>query len=188
MLRALLVCSVLHTPPNVCVSPRQLELHGVSNTSAIALVLGLREAIELNESVVVLNIDSPGGSVTAGLGIINAMRAAQAAGVKIICRVDGMAASMGAIILEAGCSERHMTRGSQIMFHEPALRPFDGGKEGDYQRIANDLSDTNRRIATLIAWRMGMTADQYVAWVSGRDRWMDWAEALEKHAVDAVET
>lgn len=151
----------------------------------VGAATALVEATERGGGTVHLVIDSPGGRVDFMFAMIDLARDAQKAGVKVECTVDGMAASAAVIFLEAGCSTRSMTRGSQLMYHQ-AARGGGGGKSGDFRRAAEELEDLDQRVATLIAWRMGMTAKQYIAWISDRNRWVDAAEALERGFVDSV--
>ena len=182
-------CQVLQALPSY--EPKELKLEGpISTLESLDFIVELAKAVEDKEAAIHVTIDSPGGSVNTMFGIIDLMREGQANGMKVRCTVRGMAASAAFIILEAGCQDRAMTRGSQLMVHEPATSAQ--GKEGDFRRIADDLADTNRRVATLIAHRLlnldgtRMTADQYEAWIKDRNRWVDWAEALQRGAVDRV--
>lgn len=165
--------------------PRVLRLGPVMLPDVLDLAESLQEAMASREPSVTIVIDSPGGSVDTGLALVGMLKAARAQGMSVHCRVDGTAASMAAVILEAGCTTRTMTPGSALLFHEPSIREL-GGTEHDLRRLADKLADVNRRIAILIAPRLGLTARQYEAWVRERDRWMDADESLEKGAVDAV--
>lgn len=173
---------------------RQLELKDeVSALSVMPLMFGLQAAIENHEKLVHIDIDSPGGYVSAGMRVLYAMRLAKEAGITIECRIvdDGMAASMAAIIFEVGCNSRQMAPSASLMFHEPAMG-FEGGKEGDFQRAANDLADLNKRMAIQIAARLRhedgtrWTAAEYVAWIKDRNRWVDATEAVAMGAADSV--
>lgn len=144
---------------------------------------GLQDAMDAHESEVIIDIDSPGGRVDVGLALLGVMDAARKQGIILTCRVDGMAASMAAIIFEAGCTTRTMTPTSSLLFHEPAVREA-GGKEGDFRRLADTLADTNKRMAILVAPHLHMTARQYAAWIADRDRWVSADEAKEMGAVD----
>lgn len=151
---------------------------------SIEFLTELAKAVDDKVPEVRIVIDSPGGSVSTMFEMIDLARKGQAQGMVVKCKVDGMAASAAGIFLQAACSEREMTRASQLMHHEPAMGGE--GKEWDFRRAADHLADTNRRIATLIAWRMGMTADEYEAWIKDRNRWEDAAGALAKGFVDTV--
>lgn len=170
----------LAPPPEV----RYLRLGEIGAFESLEFIAELTASVEAKVPEVRVTIDSPGGSVSTMFEIIDLMRKGRAQGMVVECKVDGLAASAAAIFLQAACSERAMTRASQLMFHEPAMGGE--GKEWDFRRAADHLADTNRRVATLIAWRMGMTADEYEAWIKDRNRWEDAAGALAKGFVDTV--
>lgn len=164
---------------------RHLELGAVFMPGVAPLMSGLAEAAEQHETEVIVDIDSPGGSVRVGFGILEAMRDAHKAGVTITCRIDGMAASMAAVIFEAGCTNRYMTRFSSLMFHEPSVSDI-AGKEWELRRVADSIADVNKRIAIVVAPHLNMTAATYANWVLDRDRWVGLDEALAMGAADGI--
>ncbi len=182
------VCA-LSKPPAAKVEPRHIHLGAIKTPDIVPFAVDLREAINANEEEIIVDIDSPGGSVSVGLAIIALLNEAQAQGTSITCRVDGMAASMAAIVLAAGCDKRTMTVKSSIMYHEPSISDIDG-KEWELRRWADRLADTNKRMAILVAPHLKhldgtrWTASEYMAWVADRDRWVSCDEALEMGAVD----
>ncbi len=139
--------------------------------------------MEAHESAIVVDIDSPGGSVGTMLGIMETMKDARAQGMTIHCRVDGMAASAAAVIFETSCDVREMTPTSALLFHEPAMGEI-SGKEWDFRKAADSLADTNKRMAILVAPHLHMTAAQYMAWIHDRDQWLGRDEALAMGASD----
>lgn len=172
------------TPPKLC--PRRAELGPVAIPQVLPLVVELQEAIKNHEPEFQIDIDSPGGSVGVGLGLLGLMKEAKKQGMVISCRVveDGTAASMAAIVFLSGCTKRSMAPTASLLFHEPALREVDGGKEGDIRRVADLLADTNKRLAILVAPRLKMTAASYMAWIHDRDRWVSVEEAKAMGALD----
>jgi ATP-dependent Clp protease protease subunit len=128
-----------------------------------------------------LYINSPGGSVYAGLGIYDTMQFV-APDVATIC--TGMAASMGAVLMCAGVKgKRTALKHSRIMIHQPL-----GGAQGQ----ASDIEITHREIQKLknelyqiIADHSGQPFDK--VWAdSDRDHWMIAHEAKEYGMVDGV--
>jgi len=126
-------------------------------------------------------INSPGGSVYAGLGIYDTMQYINPE-VSTIC--TGLAASMGAVLLTAGhAGKRTALKHSRIMIHQPL-----GGASGQ----ASDIEITHREIQKLkkelyeiIAEHSGKTYEQ--VWKDGdRDFWMTAAEAKEYGMIDEV--
>ncbi|MFD2827904.1 ATP-dependent Clp endopeptidase proteolytic subunit ClpP [Leeuwenhoekiella polynyae] len=126
-------------------------------------------------------INSPGGSVYAGLGIYDTMQFIKP-DVATIC--TGMAASMGAVLLCAGAKgKRSGLTHSRVMIHQPL-----GGAQGQ----ASDIEITAREILTLkeelykiIAKHSGQTYDK-VYEDSDRDYWMKADKALEYGMIDEI--
>lgn len=126
-------------------------------------------------------INSPGGSVYAGLGIYDTMQFIKP-DVATIC--TGMAASMGAVLLCAGeKGKRSALPHSRVMIHQPM-----GGTQGQ----ASDIEITAREIVTLkeelyniIAKHSGQTYDK-VYEDSDRDYWMKADKALEYGMIDEI--
>ncbi len=128
-----------------------------------------------------LYINSPGGSVYAGLGIYDTMQFIQS-DVSTIC--TGMAASMAAVLLVAGEKDKRFAlKHSRVMIHQPM-----GGIQGQ----ASDIEITSREIIKLkqelyniISEHSGQPYDKVYA-DSDRDYWMTSQEALEYGMIDKV--
>jgi len=128
-----------------------------------------------------LYINSPGGSVYAGLGIYDTMQFIQS-DVSTIC--TGMAASMAAVLLVAGQKDKRFAlKHSRVMIHQPM-----GGIQGQ----ASDIEITSREIIKLkqelyniISEHSGQPYDKVYA-DSDRDYWMTAQEALEYGMIDKV--
>lgn len=126
-------------------------------------------------------INSPGGSVTAGLAIYDTMKF-------VTCDVNtycmGMAASMGAFLLCAGTKgKRFALPNSDIMIHQVS-----GGAQGtasDVERSVEFMYKLNRRLIKIIAENTGKTEEQ-VKHDADRDYYMTAAEACEYGLVDEV--
>ncbi len=128
-----------------------------------------------------LYINSPGGSVTAGMAIYDTMQFVSC-DVATVCL--GLAASMGQFLLTAGAAKKRYTLpNSRIMMHQPlaGLR----GQASDIAIQAEQLRFTKRRMAELIAQHSGQTFDQIRA-DSERDRWFTAEEAKTYGLVDDV--
>lgn len=163
---------------------RHLNLGEVTVEGMTPLVRGLAAAVKNHEEVVIVDIDSPGGEVYTGLAVARIMIAADKAGTKTLCVVDGMAASMGAYLLQA-CSYRVMTRRSQILFHEPAVSEV-GGKEGDLRRVADTLAELNHMLAIFVCGKLKISVPEFEARIKNRDYWLSPDEAMALGAVDVV--
>lgn len=103
------------------------------------------------ESVEV-EINSPGGSVFEGNRIYNALRSMSARGVEITTTVNGLAASMGSVILMAG-DKRNMTKGSRVMIHEASTVAW--GDARALRKNAELLEGISSEIAGIYAERTG---------------------------------
>jgi ATP-dependent Clp protease protease subunit len=130
-----------------------------------------------------LYINSPGGSVTAGMAIYDTMQFISC-DVATVCM--GMAASMGQFLLTAGAAgKRYTLPNARIMMHQPlaGLR----GQATDIAIQAEQLKYTKRRMAELTALHSGQTLEQIQA-DSERDRWFTADQAKAYGLVDAVKT
>ncbi len=130
-----------------------------------------------------LYINSPGGSVTAGLAIMDTMQFVKP-DVSTIC--VGVAASMGANLLAAGAKgKRFSLPNSEIMIHQPS-----GGVEGqatDIEITAKQILKLRRRLNELLAKNTGQKLDKIEMDVE-RDFFMDASEAKKYGIVDAIIT
>lgn len=128
-------------------------------------------------------LNTPGGSVHAGLGIYDTMQYISA-DVATIC--TGMAASMGAVLLTAGTrGKRSALKHSRIMIHQPM-----GGAEGqasDIEIVAREISKLKRELYEIVALHTGNPVEK-VEKDSDRDYWMTSAEAKEYGMIDEVLT
>ena len=128
-----------------------------------------------------LYINSPGGSVSAGLGIYDTMRHLKC-DVSTIC--VGMAASMGAFLLSAGTKgKRYALPNSQVMIHQVL-----GGAQGqatDVEIEARHMLDIKQRLNTLMAANVGKPVEE-VTRDTERNNWMFPKEALEYGLIDKI--
>ena len=128
-----------------------------------------------------LYVNSPGGSVTAGMAIYDTM---QFVGCDVATVCLGLAASMGQFLLTAGAANKRYTLpNARIMMHQPlaGLR----GQATDIAIQAEQLRYTKRRMAELIAEHSGQSLEQ-IQQDSERDRWFTAEEAKEYGLVDSV--
>jgi ATP-dependent Clp protease, protease subunit len=126
-------------------------------------------------------LNSPGGSVYAGLGIYDTMQYVRP-DVATIC--VGMAASMGAVLLCAGTEgKRTALKHSRVMIHQPL-----GGASGqasDIEITAKEIQKLKKELYDIISTHSGKTYDQ--VWAdSDRDYWMTANEAKEYGMIDEV--
>ena len=128
-----------------------------------------------------LYINSPGGSVTAGMSIFDTMQYIKC-DVSTICM--GMAASMGAFLLTAGAKgKRYSLPNSEIMIHQPL-----GGAKGQATEIeiaAKHILQTKEKLNKILSERTGQPYEQIVK-DTERDNWMTAEEALKYGLIDNI--
>ena len=128
-----------------------------------------------------LYINSPGGSVTAGLAIYDTMQYIKC-DVSTICM--GMAASMGAFLLSAGAKgKRYSLPNADIMIHQPS-----GGAQGQATEIeitAKHILKTKEKLNKILAENTGKPIE-IIAADTDRDNFMSAEEALEYGLIDKV--
>jgi len=133
------------------------------------------------ERDIFIYINSPGGSVYAGLAIYDTMNHLRAP-VSTYC--VGMAASMGAVLLAAGeKGKRNALPNSRIMLHQPSSGYQ--GTAADIEIAAKEVLGTRERLNQILAEATGQPQDKIATDVD-RDRWMSAAEAVEYGLVDQV--
>lgn len=127
-------------------------------------------------------INSPGGSITAGLAIYDTMRYIRC-DVSTIC--IGLAASFGAFLLAGGTKgKRFALPNSEIMIHQPAVEKI-GGKATDIQIYSEKLQQDKRRLNRILAENTGRTEEEI--WRdTERDHFMSAEEAKEYGIIDTV--
>ena len=126
-------------------------------------------------------INSPGGSVSAGLGIYDTMQYIQS-DVSTIC--TGMAASMAAVLLVAGAKDKRFAlKHSRVMIHQPM-----GGIQGqasDIEITSREILKLKKELYTIISEHSGQPYDK-VYQDSDRDYWMTAQEAVDYGMIDRV--
>lgn len=128
-----------------------------------------------------LYINSPGGSVTAGLAIFDTMNHIKP-DVSTIC--VGMAASMGAVLLASGAKgKRYALPNAEMMIHQPL-----GGTQGQASDIliaADHILKTREKLNRILSERTGQPID-VIDRDTDRDNWLDAQKAVEYGLIDQV--
>ncbi|MCX4745769.1 ATP-dependent Clp protease proteolytic subunit [Kitasatospora sp. NBC_01287] len=128
-----------------------------------------------------LYINSPGGSITAGMAIYDTMQYVKN---DVVTIAMGMAASMGQFLLTAGTpGKRFALPNAEILMHQPSAGL--GGSATDIRIQAEQLLRTKKRMAELIAQHSGRTVEQITA-DSDRDRWFTAEQAKEYGLIDDI--
>ena len=138
-----------------------------------------------SEKDISLYINSPGGSVTAGMAIYDTMNYIKC-DVSTIC--IGMAASMGAFLLSSGAKGKRIALpNSEIMIHQPLIGGGLGGQQTDIMIHAKNLERTRDRLEEIIAGNTGKSVEE-IHTACERDNYMTAQEALEFGLIDKVIT
>ena len=155
------------------------EVNEVTASLTVAQLLFL-EAEDPDKDIN-LYINSPGGSVTAGMAIYDTMQYIEC-DVSTICL--GMAASMGAFLLAGGTKgKRYALPNAEIMIHQPS-----GGAQGqqtEIQIVADYILKMRARLNQILADNTGQTLDRIQA-DTERDNYMTAQEALAYGLIDSV--
>ena len=157
------------------------EVNDVSANLIVAQLLFL-EAEDPSKDIQ-LYINSPGGSVTAGMAIYDTMQYIKC-DVSTICL--GMAASMGAFLLSSGAKgKRYALPNSTIMIHQPS-----GGAQGqatEIQIVADQIAKTKKKLNEILSANTGQPLE-IVEKDTDRDNYMTAEEALKYGLIDRVIT
>ena len=156
----------------------------VSDESADAVITELLAlSSDDAESDICLFVNSPGGSVLAGLAVYDVM---QLIPNDVVTVATGLAASMGQVLLCAGASgKRFALPNAQVLMHEGSAGI--GGSASDVAIQAANLVATLDRLRSIIAHHTGRPIEEIIEDV-GRDRWFDAEAALEYGFVDHIVT
>ena len=135
-----------------------------------------------NEDIYVI-IQSPGGSVSAGMSILDTMNSCKC---RIATIVMGEAASMGALLSSSGNKGmRFIGENAEMMIHQPL-----GGVSGqasDIERTAVHIGKIKKRIHEMLSKNTGRSLEQ-ICQDCDRDHWLDAEEAIEYGLADAIFT
>ena len=151
-----------------------------SNANEIVSQL-LLLAAEDPQKDITFYINSPGGSVTAGMAIYDTMMLIEP---DVATTAMGLAASMGQFLLTAGApGKRAALPHARILMHQPSAGV--GGTAADIAIQADMLTSSKNEMAELIAQHTGQPVERIVA-DSDRDRWFTATQALEYGFIDRV--
>ena len=129
-------------------------------------------------------INSPGGSISAGLAIYDTMRYIKC-DVSTICL--GMAASFGAFLLAGGTRGKRMALpNASIMIHQPAIHGNGVTRQAaDIQIVSDHIQDSKKRLNRILAENTGKTVEEIRA-ATERDHYLSAGEAVEFGLIDRV--
>lgn len=152
-------------------------------TSIVAQLLFLDA--QDNTKDINMYINSPGGSVTAGLAIVDTMNLIKS---PVSTIVMGLAASMGTVIASSGTKgKRYMLPNAEYLIHQPMGGAPSGTQQTDIQIIADSIKKTRDTLTKILADNSDQDFDKVMK-DTERDNWMDAKETLKYGFIDKVLT
>lgn len=182
------VCPTSAPEPKLPVIARAKVDTAITAELSEAFVSFMTEARIAGADAVIVEINSPGGSVSAGFKMAKAIEESPLA---VVCIVDGDAASMAFYLLQS-CDLRVMTDRSVLMAHEPsAMVMFAGGQAKSWKRLGDNMSSaltvTAKAMNHHMARRMRVSYAEFCKRIAdGREWWFDSMDAGKYGAVDLV--
>lgn len=160
------------------------EVNATTASLVIAQLLFLES--EDPDKEISLYLNTPGGSITDGMGIVDTMNYIKCP-VSTIC--IGMAASMGSVLLACGeKGKRFATPNSEILIHQPLIGGQGGGISGQATEIkihADHMIRTREKLNKLLSEKTGQPIEQ-IEKDTERDHYMSAQEALEYGLIDGI--
>ena len=164
---------------------RNILLTGTIDSEMASAVIAQLLSLEAQdpEEDITIYIDSPGGSVSAGMSIYDTMQILKC-DVRTI--VTGMAASMAAVLLSGGTKgKRYALKNSEVMIHQPMSGIQ--GQASDIKIAADHVLKIKKRLNEIISKNTGKPMDQ-VQIDTDRDNYMDANEAIDYGIIDHIMT
>jgi ATP-dependent Clp endopeptidase proteolytic subunit ClpP len=157
---------------------------GVMDDTVRSAITDLNKLSRMNQKKpLFITINSPGGSVLAGLALYDHIRELSERGHHITVKVRGMAASMGGILLQAG-DTRVVGPEALVLIHEVSA-----GTAGNITQMENRLNFSKQlwdKLAVILAKRSKMTPDEIKVKCKNFDWWLDAKEAVELGFADKI--
>jgi ATP-dependent Clp protease protease subunit len=156
----------------------------VDDTVAEKIVKQLLYLDSLNHEDITLYINSPGGVISSGMAIIDAMSAIKS---DVVTVVSGQAASMGAQLLALGTKgKRYAWKNARVMIHQPLISGQMYGPATDIQIQAEEMLRIRNVLNRMLSEATGKSVDQ-IELDTDRDRFMTAEEAKAYGMVDIIE-
>lgn len=162
---------------------REIWISGEINSELADAVISqiLHLDVEDPNAEITLYIDSPGGSVTAGLAIYDVMQAVSA-NIRTVC--VGTAASMAAVLFAAG-DRREILRHGEVMVHDPLVSGGISGSALTVQDKSNRLMDKRKLLCGILAEHTGKSLKQIYK-VTAKDTYFGAEEAVAFGLADSI--
>lgn len=167
------------------IKQRKLFLYApVDDAQAEKLVKLLMYLDSQNHDDIIFYINSPGGVISSGMAIYDAMQAVKS---DVVTIVSGQAASMGAVLLCGGAKgKRYAWKNARVMIHQPLIQGHMYGPASDIQIQAEEMLRIRTMLNKLLADHSGKTEEQ-IERDTDRDNFMTADEAKAYGMVDIVE-
>ena len=157
------------------------DVNSASASLVVAQLLFLES--EDPDKEISLYINSPGGSITDGMAIVDTINYIKCP-VSTIC--VGMAASMGAVLLASGAKgKRFATPNAEILIHQPLISGGLSGQTTEIKIHADHMVRTREKLNKLLSERTGQTIEQ-IQKDTERDNYMTAEEALKYGLIDGI--
>ena len=151
----------------------------ITDDAANLWIAELLYLASVSDETIYIYINSPGGSITAGLALYDTMNYIKP---KIITICVGLAASMAAFILSSG-SRRYALENSEIMIHEPSTKIY--GNASDIFNHTKWLERIKFKVDSILAKNTNHTVDE-IKIATARDNFMSAIEAKEFNIIDEI--
>lgn len=164
-------------------SNRRIWITGtIDSETAKNTIIELEYLDSISHDDITVYINSPGGVVSDGLAILDAMKRCRS---EIVTVATGMAASMGAFLFSCGGTKgkRYITANTELMIHQPL-----GGIQGQATEIelaARHILRIKQKLNTLVAEASGRSTDE-IAYATERDNYMTAEEAIRFGLADKI--
>ena len=152
------------------------------NSETEAEFLADVDAAQKDSTEIIVKIDSPGGSSSAGLKMGEALKRSK---VPSVCIVEGDAYSAAFFLLQA-CGRRLAVDSGRLMAHAPYFAQIDHANEKELTDMAAQLRMLTNAYIDLCAKRFKITRAEIAEKINNHDWWMDTAEALKIGALDGL--
>jgi ATP-dependent Clp protease protease subunit len=158
----------------------------IEKDTARSVIERLRELANDNNKPITLYINSAGGNVTDGLAIHDAIREVVARGIEVTIVVQGMAYSMGSVVLQAASDGRRLSYPhSWIMIHEPAKWAGWQSTSAAAQHL-DRLTQMQSQIYQILAARSGKPLLKIIRDTKRTDFYLDAKKAVEYGMIDGI--
>ena len=156
----------------------------INSQNAAVIKAELLHLASISDDDIEMHIDSPGGSVSAGMAILDTMNYIKP-DVVTIC--SGIAASMAAVIFSGGAKgKRYILPHSEVMIHQPSTG-FEVSKASDIKIIADHISAKKRELIDVLAENCGQSKEQLEKDIES-DHYMNAEEAVKYGIADKILT